>query len=68
MKIVITALAMTLILFLSACANNTKPAATSPVPPKSANYQLTGHWLVEYIDSKPVVDKSPAKLIFFREK
>lgn len=60
----ITALTMTLILFLSACANNAKPSATSPVPPNKANQQLMGHWLVEYIDSKPVIDKSPAKLIF----
>ncbi len=40
------------------------PQKTSPVPPQYAQKQLTGTWHIEYIQDKPVIDRSPARLVF----
>jgi|GEM_PF-5116334 len=76
--LILSCVALVSVSLLSACAsepnseqaptkaksNIKKINKTSPVPPEYTNRQLTGAWQIEFIKTKPVIDRSPAQLVF----
>jgi heat shock protein HslJ len=73
-KISLLTILTLLITLLSACNNNSDhkvsvesastPQSTSPMNPAHMNEQLIGTWQVESIDNMPVIDRSPARIVF----